>query len=243
MTRLSIVLVLFLAFLILKTTNAQPWTPLLPAEKVKTGELTLFDYQKAFNVYWGPKNVEDGFYINNGVKVKAGGWKQFKRWEWYWENRVNPTTGEFPSTSAFEQLRLIKSSNDNRSISGQWSSMGPSTSSGGYAGIGRLNCITFHPTDNNTMYVGSAAGGVWKTTDGGSNWVAQANEIEAIGISDIVVQATSGDDIVFIATGDRDHSDTYSVGILKSTDGGSTWTNTGLTYTAGQKKFSKQTFK
>ena len=236
MSRLTIVLLLFLAFPTLNTTNAQPWTNLLPAEKIKTSELTLFDYQKAFNDYWTPKKVVNGFYINNGEKVKAGGWKQFKRWEWYWETRVNPTTGEFPSTSAFEQLRLIKSSNDNRSISGQWSSMGPSTSSGGYAGIGRLNCITFHPTDNNTMYVGSAAGGVWKTTDGGSNWVAQANEIEAIGISDIVVQATSGDDIVFIATGDRDHSDTYSVGILKSTDGGSTWTNTGLTYTAGQKK-------
>ncbi len=218
--------------------SAQPWMELLPQEKIENGELTFFDYQNAFNDYWEPKNVDNGYYIDkNGEKVKAGGWKQFKRWEWYWENRVNPTTGEFPSTSAIEELRKIhKQTNQSKSPSGQWISMGPSTSPGGYAGLGRLNCIGFHPTDNNTYYVGAASGGVWKTTDGGSTWTVQANELDAIGVSDIVVHETAGDDIVYIATGDRDASDTYSVGIMKSTDGGATWATTGLTYTAGQKK-------
>lgn len=220
------------------TLYAQPWMELLPPEKIESGKLTFFDYQNAFNDYWGPKNVVNGYYIDDkGEKAKAGGWKQFKRWEWYWENRVNPTTGEFPSTSAFEELKKIQQqTNQARSTSGQWTSMGPSSSTGGYAGIGRLNCIGFHPTDNNTYYVGAASGGVWKTTDGGSNWIVQANELDAIGVSDIVVHETTGDDIVYIATGDRDASDTYSVGIMKSTDGGTTWSATGLTYTAGQKK-------
>ncbi len=231
----------FLAIIVLavvtSTIQSQQWNYLLPQEKVETGKLTFFDYQKAFNDYWAPKNVINGYYQLNGVKTKAGGWKQFKRWEWYWENRVDPTTGAFPSNSAYEEYQLIKKSLDTqKSPSGQWTSMGPSTSPGGYAGLGRLNCVGFHPTDNNTMYAGAAAGGVWKTTDGGSTWIPQGDDIDAIGISDIIVQATSGDDVVYIATGDRDHSDTYSVGVLKSIDGGSTWQNTGLVFTAGQKR-------
>lgn len=229
-----IVLLMALAFPISMLT--QPWMELAPKEKIETNSLTFFDYTRAFNDYWAPKNVVDGYYYNNGIKEKAGGWKQFKRWEWYWENRVDPTTGEFPSTSAFEELQKINKSDNTRSSSGNWTSMGPDNSPGGYAGLGRLNCIGFHPTDNNTYYVGAAAGGVWKTTDNGTTWTSQAGDIEAIGISDIVVHETTGDDIVYIATGDRDHSDTYSVGVMKSTDGGTTWITTGLTYTADQKK-------
>ena len=231
----TLLLVIFV--IIGSNTQAQQWKSHLPQDKVESGKLTFHDYQKAFNDYWGPKDVDRGYYIENGEEIKAGGWKQFKRWEWYWENRVDPTTGAFPTTSAYEELQKINSSSaSQRSIDGQWVSMGPSTSSGGYAGLGRLNCIGFHPTDNNILYAGSAAGGVWKSTDGGSNWIAQANDIDAIGISDIVVLPTSGDDIVYIATGDRDASDTYSVGVLKSIDGGSTWANTGLTFTAGQNR-------
>lgn len=222
---------------IASNTQAQQWKSQLPKDKVESGKISLYDYQKAFNDYWGPKNVERGYYIENGEKIKAGGWKQFKRWEWYWENRVDPTTGAFPNTSAYNELKEIKASALNKkSPSGQWTSMGPSTSGGGYAGLGRLNCIGFHPTDNDILYAGAASGGVWKSTDGGSNWISQANDIDAIGISDIVVLPTSGDDIVYIATGDRDASDTYSVGVLKSTNGGTSWTNTGLVFTAGQKR-------
>ncbi len=219
------------------STQAQPWNSLLPINKVENGTLTFFDIQKAFNDYWLPKNVEYGYYDLNGIRTKAGGWKQFKRWEWYWENRVNPVTGDFPNTSAWEEYQKIKNAaRGSKSPSGQWTTLGPSTSPGGYAGLGRLNCIGFHPTNNDTIYVGAASGGIWKTIDGGTTWVPQGDELAAIGISDIIVLATSGDDEVYIATGDRDASDTYSVGVLKSTDGGATWASTGLTFTAGQKR-------
>ncbi len=229
------ILLIFIFAVISINSYAQPWNSLIPKDKVENNNLSFFDYQKAFNDYWTPKNVVDGYYYLDGEKTKAGGWKQFKRWEWYWENRVDPVTGAFPNTSAYEELRKIKNAADGqRSPSGQWTSMGPSTSPGGYAGLGRLNCIGFHPTDNNTLYVGAAAGGVWKSTDGGSTWSPISDELDAIGVSDIIVLATAGDDIVYVATGDRDHSDTYSVGVLKSIDGGLTWQNTGLVFTAQQ---------
>lgn len=237
MKHIKTILLISLLSIFAFSTQAQPWNSLLPKDKVENNSLTFLDIQKAFNDYWAPKNVVDGYYELNGVKTKAGGWKQFKRWEWYWENRVDPVTGEFPNTSAWEEYQKIKkATKETRSPSGQWTSMGPSTSPGGYAGLGRLNCIGFHPTDNNTYYCGAASGGVWKTTDGGTSWIVQGGDLDAIGISDIIVLSTSGDDEVYIATGDRDASDTYSIGVLKSLDGGSTWATTGLTFTAGQKR-------
>jgi hypothetical protein len=43
------------------------------------------------------------------------------------------------------------------------------------SGSGRIASIAVDPSDpsGNTYYVGSANGGVWKTTDGGTSWVVQ----------------------------------------------------------------------
>jgi len=227
---LAIVFILFIS-----TAISQPWTETLPQDREAKVKLTLNDYQEAFDSFWAPFKVDKGYYIEEGEKQKAGGWKQFKRWEWFWESRVNPQTGEFPKTSAMEQFKKYQIENvGGRSPSGNWTSLGTSSSGGGYAGIGRLNCVAFNPDNDNLIYAGSAAGGVWKTTDGGTNWTAIGDENDALGTADIVVVTTAGDDILYLATGDRDHSDTYSVGVLKSIDGGSTWNTTGLSWTQSQ---------
>ncbi len=228
-------LMAFLAVIfIINVAAAQPWTKYLPQDKLQNHTLTLKDYQDAFTKYWEPFHVENGYYLLNGEKQKAYGWKQFKRWEWFWESRVNPITGEFPDKSALEVFAEFTSGRGVNSSSGDWSSMGPDQTGGGYAGLGRLNCVGFSPTDNNTIYVGAAAGGVWKTTDGGSTWNPISDSIAALGISDIVVVDKNGMETVYIGTGDRDHGDTYSVGVLKSTDGGTTWNTTGLDWTQNQ---------
>ncbi len=218
---------------------AQPWMNTLPQDKIEKGDLTFYEIQKAFNDYWEPFNVKDGYYYVNGEKIKAGGWKQFKRWEWYWETRVDPKTGAFPRTTAWEEFqKYLKKYPGAKSPSGNWTSLGPSSTSGGYAGLGRLNCVAFRPGDNNTIYVGAPAGGIWKSTNGGSSWTPIGDNNASIGVSDIVVVAgaTPASDIIYIATGDRDHFDTKSVGVLKSTDGGTTWSTTGLSFTASQGK-------
>lgn len=232
--QLQISVILFVTFLIGTGAFAQEWKNYLPTEKADQSTLTLWDYQKAFNQYWDAYDVEDGYYMLDGKRQKAYGWKQFRRWEWFWESRVDPITGEFPTQTALDVFNAYNNERGENSSSGNWSSMGPNSTGGGYAGLGRLNCIGFHPTDNNTFYVGAAAGGVWKTTDGGSNWIPISDEIAALGISDIKVTIDGSDEIVYIATGDRDHSDTYSVGVLKSNDGGATWNTTDLDWTQNQ---------
>lgn len=238
---------LFLVFVFPYSIIAQ--TPVVKQLQQNPNEETFFTMQKAFYDYWEPYNVENGYYTKNGEKKKAGGWKQFKRWEWYWSNRVDPTTGRFPNKHASDFYIKREATANNRNATGNWSGMGPSSTSGGYAGLGRLNCIAFRSGDNNTFYTGSPSGGLWKTTDGGSNWTVLTDQNAVLGVSDVIViaGATPANDIIYIGTGDRDGgsmwslgggqvNDNNSIGVLKSTDGGSNWAVTGLTFSASQKE-------
>ncbi len=236
----SFLIISFFLIILLSATfsQAQPWRSNLPQDKIENETLTFFDYQKAFYSYWEPYHVEEGYYYENGKKIKASGWKQFKRWEWFWEGRVDPVTGAFPEKTAWDvyQEYLEENPEAARSISGNWVSMGPNSTGGGYAGLGRLSCVAFRTGTPDIIYVGAAAGGIWKTTDGGSTWKPLGDKNDALGVSDIIVIETDSDDILYIATGDRDAGDTYSVGVLKSTDGGSTWEPTELSWSQGQQR-------
>lgn len=210
---------------------AQAWTKLLPKEKA-SASYTFYDYQKAFNAYWEPYNVKAGYYYDaNGNKKKALGWKQFKRWEYFWETRVDPQTGAFPTqdiNAIYKQektLSAFKSSNE------LWLSQGPSSSDGGYAGIGRINVIAYHPTNANMFWVGTASGGLWVTEDGGQSWTVLNDDMQALGVSDIVIPADyATSNVIYLATGDRDAYDTRSIGLLRSADGGATWGSTGINF-------------
>ena len=222
---------------------AQWQTRLAEKDNNQQQPYTLNELRNAFNEYWTPYKVENGYYYDNGIKVKASGWKQFKRSEWLWEQRVNPVSGEFPSTSSLieiekNQMSLKKTSG--KASTANWTNLGTTNSLGGYAGIGRINCVAFHPTDVNTYWVGAGAGGIWKTTDNGSSWTILNNSMSVLGISDIAIPsdfATSN--TIYIATGDKNGNsladagkvaDNHSLGVYKSTNGGTTWTATGLTF-------------
>ncbi|MBK7096632.1 MAG: T9SS type A sorting domain-containing protein [Saprospiraceae bacterium] len=217
----------------------QPWM-----EKIQTESsgktLSFFDYQKAFNDYWDPKNVgTDGFYLENGERKKAYGWKQFRRWEYNMQYKADLQTGFLPPNSA-QQIyeRYIASLPvESRATNANWSSMGTSSSSGGYAGIGRLNCVAFHPTNSNIYWVGAPAGGLWLTTNDGSSWSCLTDNNNVMGVSDIAVTSDySTSNTIYIATGDRDASDNYSIGVLKSTNAGSTWNSTSLSFSLSSGK-------
>lgn len=243
--RIGLFIVLFLA--VSNLLKAQiPGTVIEKYHLDKTSN--FYQIQSAMNDYFSSLNVKNGTTLYKGVKTKVPGWKLFKRWEYYWEQRINPITGEFPQTNSVIEYNKYKSSlsklNNQTSYTGNWVNLGTNHSDGGYAGIGRINCVAFHPSDLNTFWVGSPSGGIWKTTDGGSSWTILNDNQPVLGVSDIVIPsdyATSN--TIYIATGDRDggsmwslgggqSADNNSIGVLKSTDGGNTWNTTGLSYTA-----------
>jgi len=231
------VILILIAIWSINQVSGQAWLDNLPKN---TTEYSFYDYQSAFNSYWDSYNVENGYYYDEGVKIKAKGWKQFKRWEYEMESQINPETGEFPKLTAMEAYNNLKQSNNYQTITGSgnsWTSLGPNSSLGGYAGIGRVNCIAFHPTDNNTYWIGAPAGGLWKTTDNGASWTCLTDSNDVLGVSSIIIPsdyATSN--TIYIGTGDRDAWDNNSIGVLKSTDGGSTWNTTGLTFSISADK-------
>ena len=205
--------------------QAQDWT-----KKMQQKNANFNDIKKSFDKHWKDRPYE-----------RARGYKQFKRWEYFWETRVLPS-GEFPKAGIkqtewrkyVQKHPELKNGNMMRTTSdGNWTPMGPNSSGGGYEGVGRINCVSFDPNNSSIYYVGTPAGGLWKTTDGGSNWSNLTDNLPIIGVSSIAVHPTNSS-IIYIATGDADGGDTPSLGVMKSTDGGSTWNATGLNWEMSQ---------
>ena len=163
--------------------------------------------------------------------------KQFERWAAFWKDRIT-TSGSFVSaTHTFNEIRKEKKRvNQERQRSSRvvsWSLIGPSTppvsSVSFYPGMGRINTVAFNGADTNTMYIGSPAGGVWKTTNGGTSWTPKGDNNANLGVSHIVIDPTTPTTL-YLATGDWDGVNNRSLGVLKSTDSGDNWANTGLMF-------------
>jgi PKD repeat protein len=223
-------LVLFVALALFMATGfSQPWLKLIP--KYKRSNPSFFDEKKAFEKYWSQYQIKNGFYVDeNGEKKKAYGFKQFKRWEWFMEPRVD-NNGYLPVKTYAEELQKLQK---NKSSNGNWQSLGPTITpteigSQDIDGIGRINQISFDPNNANIFYVAAPDGGVWKTTDGGNTWQPITDDFASLGVSDIAI-SPQNPDIIYIATGDRDGRSAYSIGVYKSTDGGQSWAVTSLIY-------------
>ncbi len=153
-------------------------------------------------------------------------------------------------------------------IGGEWINAGPSgVVNCGLTGVlgitvnllgkcsGRVTAVAVDPSDSsgNTVYVGGAQGGVWKTTDGGSTWTPLLdNPIQPDGTSveryDLAVGSMTIDPsgIVYVGTGEGGNNCAdclYGQGILKSTDGGGHWTQLDpSTQSCPQTSFGRSSF-
>ncbi|MDN5349627.1 MAG: hypothetical protein PWQ54_1023 [Bacteroidales bacterium] len=168
----------------------------------------------AFEAYWENREI-----------TKGSGYKPFKRWEYMMSQRVN-TDGSRPAPDrelkALQQFRNTRSS---QTTGGDWEALGPFTvPSGynGYRGLGRINALAFHPSDENHFYIGAPAGGLWETTDHGASWEVLTDHLPTLGVSAIIVDY-SNPDLILIGTGDRDAGDAPGLGVWRSNDGGLNW--------------------
>jgi len=103
----------------------------------------------------------------------------------------------------------------------RWRSIGPPRS-------GYISAPAGVPGDPTTYYVGTPAGGVWKTTNGGTTWKPIFDDVHVASIGAVAV-APSEPNTIYVGTGNESGwSFTPGDGVYKSTDGGKTWTNIGL---------------
>ena len=124
--------------------------------------------------------------------------------------------------------RLLSDNSANRS---DWIPLGPQNFAG------RILTIAIDPNNPNTLYAGSASGGLWKSIDDGANWNYLSTGMPVLGVSSIVINPDNSNEM-FIGTGevygDFDPADvspnqntgqgytiryrrgTYGIGILKT---------------------------
>ncbi len=114
----------------------------------------------------------------------------------------------------------------------QWTSIGPNNIGG------RSLCMAFSPLDTATLFMGSASGGLWKSTTGGlgaNAWQYIETGYPSLAVSSIAIDSASPN-TMYIGTGEnygyqysfngldvRVTRGMYGIGILKTTNGGVTW--------------------
>jgi len=95
---------------------------------------------------------------------------------------------------------------------------------------GRCVAVAGDPHEQMTFYFGACAGGVWKTTDGGTYWENISDGFFKTAAVGAIAVAESDPNVLYVGTGETairgnvSHGD----GVYKSTDAGKTWANIGL---------------
>jgi photosystem II stability/assembly factor-like uncharacterized protein len=90
---------------------------------------------------------------------------------------------------------------------------------------GRVSQIVPHPLDGDTLFVVSAEGGLWKTTDAGAHWAPLSEGEPSLSLGAMAIDPDTPS-ILYLGLGDieEDSFGGTGTGILKSTDRGQTWT-------------------
>ncbi len=146
--------------------------------------------------------------------------------DWHWLQRTYPHYDFDPVAvqSALSERLLQVGSNKNAA---SWQQVGP-TNVGG-----RIVDIAFNPKNPQTIYLAAATGGVFKSTDGGANWVPVFDDQAVLTIGDIELDPERPDTI-YVGTGEANggHNNSPGLGVYRSLDGGMTWESVGLAETA-----------
>ncbi len=94
---------------------------------------------------------------------------------------------------------------------------------------GRISDVAVFEANPALFYVGTAHGGVWKTTNNGTTFEPQLQDHGLMSVGDVAVSQTNPD-LVWAGMGESNNrqSTSWGDGVYKSTDGGDTWTHMGL---------------
>lgn len=180
-----------------------------------------------------------------------------QRSEWFLRGRVIPGKSSaelrhraYQAKMQARAARLARARtaqpNSQPPSSGGWTPLGPVPLASDATGdgfqnynqvSGRATAVALDPADptGNTVYIGGAQGGVWKSTNAatsiGNNvvWSAVTDDQATLSIGSIVIQpgnTNPAQSVILVGTGEADNSgDSYfGLGILRSADGGNTWT-------------------
>ena len=218
------------------TAQAQPWMPRNTDSAVKLSDV-IENYKKHPGLHLEDDDDRRDAKKENGKVIKESKDYLFQRWVWQWNQHLDENGYMVPPIVNWNEWRKYQETHQSGSASkttatpANWLFEGPDSTDGGYSGLGRVNVVALHPNNPNVFFAGSAGGGAWKTTDGGHTWASLYSNLPTAGVSAIVINPLNPN-TMYICTGDADGNDNYSMGVIKSTNGGATWSNTGLIWSA-----------
>jgi hypothetical protein len=106
-----------------------------------------------------------------------------------------------------------------------WTLIGPEPV--GFYGVdaGRVTALAIDPANPKILYLGGAEGGLWQSVDSGTTWKPLTDKEPSLSVGSIAIDPENPNTI-YIGTGEENFSldSYYGAGILKSTNGGQTWT-------------------
>src|SRR2546426_3675280 len=169
-----------------------------------------------------------------------------KRIEWFYQQRAFPL-GFIPAGARLRALqeldrmleregKLVRQPDGSvqqfiQPVTTMWSPIGPQPTVGTFFfgnTSGRVTALAVDPTNPNIVYLGGAEGGVWKSTNGGTNWTPLTDSQPSLAVGSIVIDPNNPNTI-YVGTGEENFAidSYYGAGILKSTNGGASWTQLG----------------
>jgi hypothetical protein len=173
---------------------------------------------------------------NPALQTTPGsGWKPYNRVRWLLETRQAPagvSTGRLRADAmAAGRARALTL----RGTEPGWFVTGPGLA-------GRCIAIDFDPTNPATVYVGTAGGGLWKSTNSGATWFPLTDDLPTLGVG-AVCALGSDPNVVIIGTGEgsvpraRTAPGRSGPG-FSTTDAGATWNATSLGTRLCPRRFS-----
>jgi hypothetical protein len=170
--------------------------------------------------------------------------------DWFYGQRAAPGKA-IPKgrlEAAFAQAAALKASTSkisaNITADSSWVNLGPAPlestdpryqdpflsnyGAGWHENSGRTTDVEVHPNDPDLIYIGTAMGGVWKTTNGGASWDPLFDDQPTLAIGDMEL-APGNPEVIYVGTGEASTNQDayYGLGVFKSTDGGQTWNEVG----------------
>ncbi|MBS1251230.1 MAG: Xyloglucanase Xgh74A [Anaerolineales bacterium] len=168
----------------------------------------------------------------DGKESGEGG--ALKRAGWFVQQRAYPGT-EIPAGAlqrAYVEVQRHAASRALQSVTETWVPLGPAPIRNGQPAYcqsnrmnvsGRVTALALAPNDPNTVYLGSANGGVWRSTNGGQGWTALMRDEASLSIGALVIDPTNPN-VIYAGTGEGKLNNYWGAGVLKSTNGGASWT-------------------
>lgn len=159
------------------------------------------------------------------------------RQAWFWAQRAYPFDEvPYPALARMHQMRTqvagsFLSGVGTTPLTGSWRSLGPNgfwDAGGGFFGtvggldIGRIAAIAPAMTPNGPMYIATATGGVWRSTNNGLSWTPLTDNQCELATGAVAIDPVNPS-LVYAGTGEA-NGGSFGCGVLRSSNGGTSWT-------------------